>query len=183
MGLFSNAKSLSPIFQLPKVFGRECVQLFTPKKSSFPVANLRWVDNQFKSGQGPEFWVIKIFDSEKYWLQQGRDIQIEAAGLVAAACRADSFQHDKETWSTLFLSAKFGLLAGLFEVASGATKVNDCHPLTWNALTFFNQSIADEQKEPFEDEHKMLLICMPYGGYVYGKLKNVSAHDIYAQWL
>ncbi len=83
----------------------------------------------------------------------------------------------------MYLSAKFGLLAGLFEVASGATKVNDCHPLTWNALTFFNQSIKDEQKALFGDEHRMLLVCMPYGGYVYGKLKNLSAYDVYAQWV
>jgi|GEM_PF-3723513 hypothetical protein len=182
MGIFSRNKAIDPMFTLPSVFSKECVELFFPKKSLYPMANMRWIEIQMKKGEGGDFWVNRIFDSEEYWRSQGQDLQPVFVSLVQAGSKADSFSYDEESWSTLYTSAKFGLLAGKFEQASGATKPKDCHPITWNALTFLNQAIEDEHKAPFAEKHQMLLITMPYAGYVMGKLGNVTAPEVYSGW-
>ena len=70
----------------------------------------------------------------------------------------------------------------MFEGASNTTKDEDCHPLTWNALKFFNQSINEEFKLPFAEKHQMLLESMVYAGYVAAKLEKATPELVFSQW-
>jgi len=181
MGIFSKPKPIDPMFALPSVMSRECVKLFLPNKSSYPMANLRWVEIQYRNKQGPDYWVTKIYETEDFFTSR---INLpELAGSVAmSGCRADGFKETEDSFATLYTSAKFGLLAGMFEGASNATKGNDCHPITWNALKFFNQSINEEFKEPFAEKHPMLLESMVYAGYVMARLEQASPESVFAHW-
>ena len=169
------------MFQLPSVMSRECNEVFLPRKSAFPMSNMRWIEMQMAKGQGADYWVNKIFDSEDFFSQQ-LDLSPIVGSIVDTGCAVDSFKPDEESWITMFTSAKFGLLTGMFERASNATKEKDCHPLTWNALSFLNHSIADELKKPFGDEHQILLRYMPYAGYLMGKIEKADSQEIFSQW-
>jgi len=181
MGIFSKPKPIDPMFTLPSVMSRECVRIFLPNKSSYPMMNLRWVDIQYRNKQGPEYWIEKVFGSEDFFASR-LDIPVIAGALVTNGCKADSFKVTEDTFATLFISAKFGLLAGMFENASNSTKKEDCHPLTWNSLKFFNQSIDKEFEEAFAPDHKMLLECMVYAGYAMAKLEQTNPEIIFSKW-
>jgi hypothetical protein len=181
MGIFSKPKPIDPMFALPSVMSRECVRLFLPNKSQYPMANLRWVEIQFQNKQGQDYWVTKVQDSEDYF--KSRIELSDLAGSIAfSGCEADGFEATEDAYATLFTLASFGLLAGMFEVASNATKKDDCHPLTWNALKFFNQSVEEEFKEAFGEKHMMLLECMVYAGYAAAKLEMVRPELVFSQW-
>lgn len=133
------------------------------------MSNMRWLEIQFSKKQGPDYWVDKISESESYFSAR-IDLSPIVAAIAQAGCEADGFKPDEEAWLTLFVLAKFGLLAGMFEKASNTTKEKDCHPLPWNALKFYTKNLRDEDKEPFGEEHRMLLTHMVYAGYLMGKL-------------
>ena len=181
MGIFSKPKPIDPMFTLPSVTSKECVKIFLPNKSSYPMANLRWVEIQYRNKQGPDYWVTKIYETEDFFTNR-INLSEFAGSVVMSGCKADGLKETEETFATLFTSAKFGLLAGMFEGASNATKDEDCHPLTWNALKFFNQSIKKEFKEPFAEKHTMLLESMVYAGYVAAKLEKTTPELVFSQW-
>lgn len=145
------------------------------------MANLRWVEIQYQNKQGPDYWVTKIYETEDFFASQ-IDLPEVAGSVAMSGCKANGFKGTEETFATLYTSAKFGLLAGMFECASNATKEDDCHPLTWNALKFFNQSINEEFKEPFTEKHPMLLESMVYAGYVMAKLDRASPESVFSNW-
>lgn len=181
MGFFSKPKPIDPMFTLPSVMSRECVEVFLPRKNTFPMSNMRWLEIQFSKKQGPDYWVDKISESESYFATKV-DLSPIVAAIAQAGCEADGFKPDKEAWLTLFVLAKFGLLAGMFEKASNTTKEKDCHPLPWNALKFYAKSLRDEDKKPFGEEHIMLLTNMVYAGYLMGKLNNPNPNQIFSMW-
>ncbi len=181
MGIFSKPKPIDPMFTLPSVMSRECVKIFLPNKSSYPMANLRWVEIQYRNKQGPDYWVTKIYETEDFFASR-MDLPEVAGSVAMSGCKADGFKETEETFATLYTSAKFGLLTGMFEGASNATKDEDCHPLTWNALKFFNQSIDKEFQEAFSPNHTMLLECMVYAGYVMAKLEKATPKIVFSKW-
>jgi hypothetical protein len=181
MGIFSKPKPIDPMFTLPSVMSRECVEVFLPRKSAFPMSNMRWVEIQFSKKQGQNYWVDKISESESYF-STNKDLTPQIAAIAKAGCEADGFKPNEEAWLTLFVLAKFGLLAGMFEKASNTTKEKDCHPLPWNALKFYSQSLRDEDEKPFGEKHRMLLTYMVYAGYLMGKLEKASPEYVFSHW-
>lgn len=169
------------MFTLPSVMSRECVKLFLPNKSQFPMSNWRWVEIQMRNKQGQDNWVNKIYDSEDYFGSRV-DLPDLAGSIAFSGCEADDFESTEDAYATLSTLANFGLLAGMYEVASNSTKKDDCHPLTWNALKFFNQSVQEEFKEAFGEKHMMLLECMVYAGYAAAKLEMVTPGLVFSQW-
>ncbi len=145
------------------------------------MSNMRWVEIQFSKKQGQNYWVDKISESESYF-STNKDLTPQIAAIAKAGCEADGFKPNEEAWLTLFVLAKFGLLAGMFEKASNTTKEKDCHPLPWNALKFYSQSLRDEDEKPFGEKHRMLLTYMVYAGYLMGKLDNPNPQKIFSHW-
>ena len=145
------------------------------------MTNLRWVDIQFRNKQGSDYWVTKIYETEDFFASR-IDLPELAGSVAMSGCKAAGLKATEETFATLYTSAKFGLLAGMFEGASNATKSDDCHPLTWNALKFFNQSINEEYKEPFAEKHSMLLESMVYAGYMMAKLERATPESVFSNW-
>ena len=145
------------------------------------MSNMRWVEIQFSKKQGQNYWVDKISESESYF-STNKDLTPQIAAIAKAGCEADGFKPNEEAWLTLFVLAKFGLLAGMFEKASNTTKEKDCHPLPWNALKFYSQSLRDEDEKPFGEKHRMLLTYMVYAGYLMGKLDSPNPQKIFSHW-
>ena len=83
----------------------------------------------------------------------------------------------------IFVNAKLGVLAGMFEKASQATAPGDCHPVVWNAMNFFNMGVRDmEGRAKIPESSLLLRECTTWAGYALGKVPNITVEQVFANW-
>ena len=183
MGLFGNPKPMHPRFELPKVASRECSKMSLPNMSSMIVPNFKWFEWQAKRGQDQSYWWKKIFDSEEFWKNMKIDIGEFALGIAYAAATREGLEKNKEIVGDIFIHAKLGVLAGMFEKASQTTSPSDCHPIIWNAMNFFNLEVSDmEGRAKIPESSLLLRECTTWAGYAFGKIPNINVEQVFANW-
>jgi len=183
MGVFSNPKPIHPRFELPKVAPRECSRMSLPKMSAVMFPIIKWLDWQAKQKQDQAFWIAKILDSEEFWTNMNIDIGQFAFNIAHAAATKENLVENSDLVDDLFAHARLGVLAGMFEKASQATSPGDCHPLIWNAMTFFNMSVRDmEGRVEVPNSSLMLRECTTWAGYALGKVPNITIGQVFADW-
>ncbi len=183
MGLFSNPKSLHPRFELPKVSPRDCSRMALPHMSSMLMPNLKWFEWQAKQGQDQTYWWTRIFNSEEYWEKNNIDIGQFAFNIAHSAAAREGLEQNKEIVEDIFINAKLGVLAGMFEKASQTTSAGDCHPVVWNAMNFFNMGVRDMEGRPQIPESSLLLReCTTWAGYALGKIPGITVEQVFARW-
>ena len=183
MGIFKNSKPIHPRFELPKVSPRECFRMSLPQMSSMSMPNFKWVEWQAKQGQDQTFWWTKIFDSEEFWKQMNIDIGQLAFNIAHEAASREGLKENSEIVEDLFIHAKLGVLAGMFEKASQTTSPGDSHPVVWNAITFFNMGVLGMKDRPkIPDSSLLLRECTTWGGYALGKIPNITVQQVFANW-
>ncbi len=183
MGLFSNPKSLHPRFELPKVSPRDCSRMALPHMSSMLMPNLKWFEWQAKQGQDQTYWWSRIFDSEEYWENNNIDVGQFAFNVAHSAAAREGLEQNKEIVEDIFINAKLGVLAGMFEKASQTTSAEDCHPVVWNAMNFFNMGVRGMEGRPQIPESSLLLReCTTWAGYALGKIPGITVEQVFARW-
>jgi hypothetical protein len=183
MGLFSNPKPLHPRFELPKVSPRDCSRMALPHMSSMLMPNLKWFEWQAKQGQDQTYWWSRIFDSEEYWENNNIDVGQFAFNVAHSAAAREGLEQNKEIVEDIFINAKLGVLAGMFEKASQTTSAEDCHPVVWNAMNFFNMGVRDMEGRPRIPESSLLLReCTTWAGYALGKIPGITVEQVFARW-
>ena len=183
MGFFSSPKPLHPKFELPKVSPRECSLMTLPNMNSKPMLNFRWFEWQAKQGQDQTYWWTKIFDSEDFWTDMKIDIGQYAFNIALSAASLEGLEKDKEIVEDIFVNAKLGVLAGMFEKASQATSPRDCHPVVWNAMNLFNKGIRDmEGRAEIPESSLLLRECTTWAGYALGKMPNIKVEQVFENW-
>ena len=127
---------------------------------------------QAKQGQDQTYWWVKIFDSEEFWTNINIDIGQFAFNIAHSAAAREGLEHNKEIVEDIYINAKLGVLAGMFEKASQATAPGDCHPVVWNAMNFFNMGVRD-----MEGRAKIPESSLEYEyGYRYGYPRYYGAN-------
>ena len=183
MGFFNNPKPIHPRFELPKVSPRECSKMSLPNMSSMFMPNLKWFEWQAKQGQDQTYWWTKVLDSEEFWTNINIDIGQFGFNIAHAAATREGLQENKEIVEDIFVHAKLGVLAGMFEKASQATTPGDCHPVIWNAISLFNMSVRDMDGRPKIPESSLLLReCTTWAGYALGKIPTISVEQVFDNW-
>lgn len=183
MGIFSNPKPLHPRFQLPKVANRECNKMGLPNMSSMMMANIRWFEWQAKNGQDQSYWWTRIFDSEEFWNNLNINVGQFAFNVAHFAASKEGLQNDKAIVDDLFVYAKLGVLAGMFEKASNTTPPEICHPLIWNAINFFQMSAHKlEDRVEIPEQSLLLRECTAWAGYALGKIPNITVEQVFTNW-
>ena len=183
MGLFSNPKPIHPRFELPRVSPKECTEMSLPNMSVMWMPNFRWIDWQAKKGQDQTYWWTKIFDSEEFWTNFDIDIGQFAFNIAHAAATREGFQENREIVDDIFVNAKLGVLAGMFEKSSQATAISDCHPLIWNAMVFFNLGVSNmKDRVKIPESSPVLRECTTWAGYALGKIPTITVEQTFANW-
>lgn len=183
MGLFGNPKPLHPRFELPKVSPRDCFRMELPNMSAMLMPNFKWFEWQVKQGQDETYWWTRIFDSEEFWKNLNIDIGQFAFNIAHSAASREGLQENKEIIDEIFVNAKLGVLAGMFEKASQATLPANCHPVVWNAMKSFNIRARDREGRAKMPESSLLLPeCTTWAGYVLGKVPNITVEQVFANW-
>lgn len=189
MGLFSKTTPLDPRFVLPAVKRMDCTQLNFPCKSEMAMMNFKWLQKRMSSGdyQEPAILVGRIMESVDFW-KQVNVINLDDAtnAMVQYVTILESFKLGESEFADLYMSANFGLLAGLFESASKTTSKDECHPDIWNAMSIFSSLRRDDQggKELSDKESRFLFICQKTceAGYVMGKLGGLTLGEVFKRW-
>ena len=151
--------------------------------SSMFMPNLKWLEWQAKQGQDQTYWWTKIFDSEEFWTNINIDIGQFAFNIAHAAATREGLQENREIVDDIFVNAKLGVLAGMFEKASRATEPSDCHPVIWNAINFFNMGVRDmDGRAKIPDSSLLLRECTTWAGYALGKIPNITVEQTFANW-
>lgn len=182
MALFGQPKPIDPLFMLPKVSPRECTLMGLPNMNQMTMTNFAWLEKQLRKGQDQSYWVIKVFESEKFWTNISVDVDDLALQVVRMACSLQNVEPSNEDGATLIMHAKFGILAGMFERSSNASSVGDCHPLMWNALKFFTMAVPDDRKTHFYEANRVMFDMVNFAGYGFGKIPNLTIQKLFSRW-
>lgn len=147
--------------------------------------NWAWLEWQAKKGQDRSYWWTNIFDSENFWTNINIDIGQFAFNIAHAAATREGLQENKEIVDDIFVYAKLGVLAGMFEKASQATAISNCHPLIWNAMISFNLdsdvvNMAGRPKIP--KSSPLLRESTTWAGYALGKIPTISVEQVFDKW-
>ena len=183
MGLFSNPKPLHPRFELPKVPQRDQVGIPFPNMNAMFMPNLKWLEWQAKQVQDRTYWWVRIFETEEFWATWDIDIGQSVFNIAHEAATREGLQENKEIVEQIFIHAKLGVLAGMFEKASEAIGPSACHPIIFNAIIDFNMCVRDMEGRPKLPESSLLLPeCATWAGYVLGKIPNITVEQTFANW-
>lgn len=183
MGLFKKQSPIDAMFTLPDVPSRECTLMGFPNNHSATMLNVSWLDKQLAAGQGFDYWVTRIFESEKYWGERTSGFRSDALEIVRTIEILEGLEISEEDRAELFSRAYFGILAGIFERSSKSTSAKDCHPLIWNALKCYEHAIAESQSESqFQVEHGIIFGQMCLAGYVVGKIEGMTVGRALLRW-
>jgi hypothetical protein len=151
--------------------------------SSMLLPNLKWFEWQAKQGQDQTYWWRKVLDSEEFWTNMNVDIAQFAFNIAHGAAMREGLQENKAILDDLFVHAKLGVLAGMFEKASNATAPGDCHPVIWNAMNFFNMGVRDiEDRAEIPKSSLLLRECTTWAGYALGKVPNITVEQTLTNW-
>jgi hypothetical protein len=189
VGIFSKATPLDPRFLLPPVKKLDCTQLLFPCKSEMAVMNFKWVDKQMSSGkyQEPMLLVNKIMESADFW-DAVEIVNLDEAtnSLVQYVMAIESLKLNEDDFAELYVAAKFGLLAGLFESSSKTTDRDSCHPDIWNAMSRLS-SIRGQERNRQEGSNSysaFLHVCQKTAeaGHVMGKLGGLTLGELFNRW-
>lgn len=189
MGIFSKPAPLDPRFFLPPVKKMDCTQLNFPCKSEMAMMNFKWLDKQMSLGKYEEPLVLvnRIMESADFW-NQIDVINLDDAtnALVQYVMGLESLKLKEDDFAELYMAAKFGLLAGLFESASKTTDKAACHPDIWNAMSRLSSMRGEERggKEISEKDFAFLFICQKASeaGHVMGKLGGLTLGEVFKRW-
>jgi hypothetical protein len=189
MGLFSKPGPLDPRFALPPVKKMECTQLHFPCKSEIAMMNFKWLEKQMAIGKYEErlLTVNRIMETENFWEQiEAANLDGSTDAIVQYVMALESLKLSEEEFTELYVAARFGILAGLFESASKTTDKNACHPEVWNAMSRVNVIRRDGRggENISEEDSKFLFICQKTteAGYVMGKVGGLTLGEIFKRW-
>ena len=189
MGIFSKPTPLDPRFLLPSVKKIDCTQLLFPCKSELAVMNFKWVDKQMSSGkyQEPMLLVNRIMESADFWeAVEIVDLDEATNSLVQYVMAIESLKLNEDDFAELYVAAKFGLLAGLFESSSKTTDRESCHPEIWNAMSRLSSIRGQERvrEEGSDSDSAFLFICQKTAeaGHVMGKLGGLTLGELFKRW-
>ncbi len=111
------------------------------------------------------------------------DIGQFAFNIAHGAAMREGLHENKVIVDDIFIHAKLGVLAGMFEKASKATAPGDCHPVIWNAMNFFNMGVRDmEGRAEIPTSSLLLRECTTWAGYALGKIPNITVEQTFANW-
>lgn len=111
------------------------------------------------------------------------DIGQFAFNIAHSAAAREGLEENKEIVEDIFVNAKLGVLAGMFEKASQTTAPGDCHPVVWNAMNFFNMGVRDmEGRAKIPESSLLLRECTTWAGYALGKVPNITVEQVFANW-
>jgi hypothetical protein len=145
--------------------------------------NFKWFEWQAKQGQDQTYWQTRIFESEDFWTNMNIDIGQFAFNIAHAAASREGLHENKELVGEIFINAKLGILAGMFEKASQTTTAGDCHPVIWNAMNFFNMGVRDmEGRVEIPEPSLLLRECTTWAGYAFSKIPNITVEQVFANW-
>jgi len=189
MGLFSKPAPLDPRFALPSVKKMECTQLHFPCKSEMAMMNFKWLEKQMASGnyQEPLILVNRIMETADFWKEiEVVNLDSSTDAIVQYVMALESLKLKEDDFTELYVAARFGILAGLFESASKTTDKNACHPEVWNAMSRLSSMRRNERggENISEEDSKFLFICQKTteAGYVMGKVGGLTIGEIFKRW-
>ena len=189
MGLFSKPAPLDPRFALPPVKKMECTQLHFPCKSEMAMMNFKWLEKQMASGnyQEPLILVNRIMETADFWKEiEVVNLDSSTDAIVQYVMALESLKLKEDDFTELYVAARFGILAGLFESASKTTDKNACHPEVWNAMSRLSSMRRNERggENISEEDSKFLFICQKTteAGYVMGKVGGLTIGEIFKRW-
>jgi hypothetical protein len=189
MGLFSKPAPLDPRFALPSVKKMECTQLHFPCKSEMAMMNFKWLEKQMASGdyQEPLILVNRIMETADFWKEiEVVNLDSSTDAIVQYVMALESLKLKEDDFTELYVAARFGILAGLFESASKTTDKNACHPEVWNAMSRLGSMRRSERggENISEEDSKFLFICQKTteAGYVMGKVGGLTIGEIFKRW-
>ena len=189
MGLFSKPGPLDPRFALPSVKKMECTQLHFPCKSEMAMMNFKWLEKQMASGdyQEPLILVNRIMETADFWKEiEVVNLDSSTDAIVQYVMALESLKLKEDDFTELYVAARFGILAGLFESASKTTDKNACHPEVWNAMSRLGSMRRSERggENISEEDSKFLFICQKTteAGYVMGKVGGLTIGEIFKRW-
>ena len=189
MGLFSKPAPLDPRFALPSVKKMECTQLHFPCKSEMAMMNFKWLEKQMASGdyQEPLILVNRIMETADFWKEiEVVNLDSSTDAIVQYVMALESLKLKEDDFTELYVAARFGILAGLFESASKTTGKNACHPEVWNAMSRLGSMRRSERggENISEEDSKFLFICQKTteAGYVMGKVGGLTIGEIFKRW-
>lgn len=188
MGIFSKSQPIDSRFALPAVKPRECIELRFPCKSEVAWASGEWLIRQVALGfHEATLLHIRIMETSEYWEQlEGINLNNAAGALAQYVTEIESIKLNENDFLELYWAAHFGLLAGLFEMASKATSEDYCHPAIWNALLHSSALRRRERggDEISEKDWSFKFLCDKTGeaGYVMGKLGGLSLSEVFKRW-
>lgn len=188
MALFGGRSPMDPRFELPKVSSRECTELRLPRRSVYAMANHAWTATQWEKGiaPNPAEMVIRIFDSEVFWERFMPNVEEVALAIAVHLASTEAMELDVDQENMLFQSARFGMLAGMFDHASETTEDMYCHPEIWNARSYYSTFAREryERKSDSETEDIFLMNCdkASEAGLVMGKIGGISVMELFEHW-
>lgn len=189
MGIFSKPSPLDSRFALPPVKKMDCTQLHFPCKSEMAMMNLKWLDKQMASGsyKEPLLMVNRIMETADFWNEiEGVNLDSSTDAIVQYVMALESLKLKEDDFKELYVAARFGILAGLFESASKTTNKNACHPEVWNAMSRLSSMRRNERggENISEEVSKFLFICQKTteAGYVMGKVGGLTMGEIFVRW-
>jgi len=153
------------------------------------MTNFKWLEKQMSSGayQDPMVMVNRIMESADVWkLIEVVNLDASTDALVQYVMAIEALKLDEDDFADLYLSANFGLLAGLFEAASKTTSKDECHPEIWNAMSRLGAIKRQERggKEILDEDSKFLFICQKTSeaGYVMSKIGGLTLGEVFKRW-
>ena len=135
----------------------------------------------------PLVLINRIMESADFW-NQIDVINLDDAtnALVQYVMGLESLKLKEDDFAELYMAAKFGLMAGLFESASKTTDKAACHPDIWNAMSRLSSMRGEERggKEISENDFAFLFICQKASeaGHVMGKLGGLTLGEVFKRW-
>ena len=183
MGIFSKPKPIHPMFDLPRASVRECGAMHLPSKVRMALPSVHWLEMMAQSGDTFASWINRVSETESFWTSHQINCDEVAQAIAYRVMHLEQQHNHEDLLITGIVFSKFGLLLGLYERASNATKPTECHPLIQNVV--IGLKIAFDDGEVMnnlpEDASHLLYLC-GWAGYVMGKVPDLSMNDLFQEW-